>query len=88
MVSLWLGAIEHPNWLLNELMETNLCARFPDAALTFLSAIVPEDARWFGGALRTCLLALRSAKLELVTDSRFARLALNLRISGVELDPE
>ena len=56
----WLRPIEHPDYIVQKLHESGLCARFPETALNFLDAIV-NDQPWAPRELGQCLEATAKA---------------------------
>lgn len=70
----WLQAPLHPSYLVRRLHEANLCGRFPEQALEFLSLVTREQALWHPGELSACLKAVQTAMPELEADPRFDNL--------------
>jgi hypothetical protein len=70
----WLRPIEHPHYVVRELHESELCARFPDAALRLVDAIV-TDQPWAPSEVVKCLEAIAQAMPRLRSDRRYRRLA-------------
>ena len=78
----WLQPLAHPDYLVHRLHEANLCGRFPEQALEFLSLVIREQAQWPPHDLGACLEAVRTAMSELEADPRFDRLMAYLRRHG------
>ena len=57
VVEAWLRPIEHPDYVVHLLHQSDLCARFPETALRLLNAIV-DDQRWAPRELMQCLDAI------------------------------
>jgi hypothetical protein len=53
----WLRPVEHPHNVVHQLHASGLCARFPEAALRLLDAIL-TDQPWAPGELVQCLEAI------------------------------
>jgi hypothetical protein len=78
----WLRPIEHPHYVVHKLDESGLCARFPEAALRLLDAIV-TDQPWPPRELLKCLEAIAQAMPGLRKDNRYQRLAEYARRHGL-----
>lgn len=78
----WLQPLAHPDYLVHRLHEANLCGRFPEQALEFLSLVIREQAQWPPGDLGACLEAVQTAMPELEADPRFDSLMASLRGHG------
>ena len=74
VVVAWLRPIEHPDYVVHLLHESGLCARFPDAALRLLDAIL-NDQPWAPRELGQCLNAIAQAMPGLRQDHLYLRLA-------------
>ncbi|MCS3498667.1 hypothetical protein M2189_002374 [Bradyrhizobium japonicum] len=70
----WLRPIEHPHYAVHQLHTSGLCARFPEASLRLLAAIL-ADQFWAPRELTDCLEAIAQAKPPLRKDHRFQRLS-------------
>lgn len=70
----WLQPPAHPDFVVHRLHEAELCSRFPEQALSFLSLIVGEQPEWPPNDLRACLDAIRTAAPDLEADQKFERL--------------
>jgi hypothetical protein len=70
----WLRPIEHPHYVVHRLHESGLSARFPEAALRLLDAIL-TDQPWAPRELGQCLEAIAQAMPDLRKDHRYQRLA-------------
>ena len=75
----WLQPLPHPIYLVHKLHETELCAKFPEEALDFLSLVIGDPAQWSSRDLRACLESLLIAAPELEADQRFERLMTYMR---------
>lgn len=75
----WLRSQAHPHYLVHQLYEADLCSRFPEPALEFLSLIIGHQTQWPPGDLGSCLDAIRAAMPELEDDQRFEQLTVYLR---------
>jgi hypothetical protein len=69
----WLRPID-PHYVVRELHESGLCARFPEAALRLVDAIV-TDQPWAPREVVKCLEAIAQAMPRLRSDRRYRRLA-------------
>lgn len=69
----WLKPIEHPYYLIDRLLESGLCTRFPADCLSLLDAIV-EGQQWVAEELEKCLECVVQADSRLVQDPRYQRL--------------
>ena len=70
----WLIPVRYPDFPISRLYKAELCKRFPEDALTFLDAIVGQEAQWLPEELRQCLNAIEQTDQELATDGRLRRL--------------
>lgn len=70
----WLTPVRYPDFPISRLYEAELCKRFPEDALTFLDAIVGQEAQWLPEELRQCLNDTKQTDQQLATDRRFKRL--------------
>lgn len=77
----WLRPIEHPHYAVHQLHTSGLCARFPEASLRLLAAIL-ADQFWAPSELKDCLEAITQAKPPLLNDHRYHRLADYARRRG------
>ncbi|MDE2616843.1 MAG: hypothetical protein KGL73_07445, partial [Burkholderiales bacterium] len=77
----WLLPIEHPEYVAHHLHEAGLCARFPEAALRFLAAIIVNQ-RWAPRDLGRCLDAIAQAVPNLRQDPRHIRVTEYARQHG------
>jgi hypothetical protein len=80
----WLQPPAHPDYLVHRLHEADLCGRFPEPALDFLSLVIGDQTQWPPGDLAACLEAIRTAVPELEADRRFQQLLVYLRRHGHE----
>ena len=69
----WLGPVEYPHFVVHKLNQSGLSARFPEAALSLLDAIVADQP---AGAekLAKCLADIAEAMPRLRQDHRYKRL--------------
>ena len=81
-VKFWLRGLDHGDVTLHEFRKTNLAQQFPDAALTFLDAIVSENNFHFPDDLRACFREIRAANPSVKNDVRFERLERYMRQRG------
>jgi len=81
-VKVWLRPVEHPDYLVHLLHDSDLCARFPERALRFLDAIL-RDQPWAPRELGKCLDAIVLAIPDLRRDHRHQRLAEYARQYGM-----
>ena len=75
----WLQPPAYPDYLVHRLHEADLCGRFPEPALDFLSLVIGDQKQWPLPKLKGCLDAIRTAAPELEADPRFQRLMAYLR---------
>lgn len=78
----WLQPLAHPDYLVNQLHEADLCGKFPEQVLDFLSLVIGDQTQWPPSDLGACLGAIRTAAPELEADQRFERLIVYLRRHG------
>lgn len=79
----WLKPVNHPDYLVDRLLESTLCKQFPAETLAFLNAIIGDDAQWLQQELRQCLEEIQHANVKLAKDTRYCRLSELLRRRGV-----
>jgi hypothetical protein len=77
----WLRPIEHPHYVVHRLHGSGLSARYPEAALHWLDAIL-NDQPWASGEVGQCLDAIAKAMPDLQKDYRYQRLAEYARRRG------
>lgn len=70
----WLRVIQHPDYVIRRLQESDLSTRFPEDALRLLFTTLGEQPLWLSPALRQCLAAIGQAAPYLLQDRRFMRL--------------
>ncbi|MCW8127556.1 anti-phage defense-associated sirtuin Dsr1 [Microbulbifer halophilus] len=75
----WLQPVAHPDFLIHKLHEADLCHKFPQEALGFLSLVVEDQMQWLPSDLNSCLEAVRESEPALQADPRFQRLMELLR---------
>lgn len=79
----WLQSPAHPDYLVHCLHDADLCGRFPEQALEFLSLVVGDRTQWPSSKLGACLDAIRSAAPALAkNDPRYEALSDYLRQHG------
>lgn len=78
----WLQPPPHPDHLVHRLHEADLCRKFPEQALEFLSLVIGDQTPWPPSDLSNCLDAIQSTTPELKTDQRFEQLMAYLRQHG------
>lgn len=69
----WLQPIEHPDYVVHLLHESDLAIRFPEDALRFLNAVISNQPL-APGELGRCLRAIREAAPNVEQDHRYQRL--------------
>jgi hypothetical protein len=69
----WLQPIEHPDYVMHLLHESDLCNKFPADALHLLD-IVFADRQWVSRELEQCLDRIEQVSSGLAQDPRFQRL--------------
>lgn len=69
----WLRPIEHPNYVVHQLLESGLCSRSSVDALRLLNIIIDEQP-WVPSELGQCLGAIVQATPKLKEDRRYQRL--------------
>ena len=70
----WLRPVNYPDFPISRLLDAGLPGRFPAEALTFLDAIVGENAQRLPDKLQQCLNDIRASDQQLANDARFRRL--------------
>jgi hypothetical protein len=66
--------------MMGQLVQTELCRRFPNEALDFLARTVPEPEFWSISDLKACLDMIRENAPALATDHHFVRLEDYVRL--------
>jgi len=79
----WLRVVDHPDYIIHRLYESDLCPRFPESALQFLDAVLAGQPSWLSPELRQCLNAITQAMSNLREDHRFRRVDELARKFGV-----
>ncbi|WP_431227034.1 anti-phage defense-associated sirtuin Dsr1 [Burkholderia contaminans] len=69
----WLQPIEHPDYVVGLLQESNLCSRFPADSLHLLDTLI-SDQQWAPQELGPCLDAIAYSLPQLAMDVRYMRL--------------
>ena len=77
----WLRWIEHPDYVVERLHESDLCDRYPIKVLEFLDAVI-DDHAWVPQKLKQCLNAIAEASPDLRQDQRYRRLHELIRRRG------
>lgn len=77
-VGSWLRPIEHPDFVIHLLAETQLSEKFPGEVLTLLDSIIGNRAL-LAGKLGQCLSTISNVDPSLKGDSRYQRLIQYLR---------
>ena len=80
----WLIPVEYPDFLIGRLCEAGFCKSFPTDALTFLGAIVGNEAQWLPEELGQCLQDIKQRDHTLVNDQCFGRLEELITRRGLE----
>jgi len=70
----WLRPIQWPHYVIHRLQESGLSGRFPESALSFLSAILNDQSSGLARELRECLDTIAQTMPALRQDHRFVRL--------------
>jgi hypothetical protein len=78
----WLAGATQGDVTLHEFRDTDLAARFPEAALAFLDAVLHENSFVLASDLTAILKEIRSKESNLGHDSRFERLSRYAREFG------
>ena len=79
----WLKPVNHPDYLIDRLLESTFCREYPSDALEFLNAIIGNDAQWLPQELLQCLEEIQNANKMLAKDERYIRLDDLLRRRGI-----
>lgn len=78
----WLQPIEHPDYVVHLLHESDLCRLFPAEALLLLNSLI-EDQQWAPRELGQCLDEISQATPMLAQDARYQRLREYSRRRGM-----
>jgi hypothetical protein len=78
-ISVWLTAIEYPDYVVHRLHLSGLCGRFPAETLNFLFRVIGDDTQRPPGDLEVCLTTIRQAQESLAEDRQFNWLVEYLR---------
>lgn len=84
LLGAWLEPLASPGYTMRQLVQTELCRRFPNEALDFLARTVPEPEFWSIGDLKACLDMIRENNPALTTDPHFVRLEDYVRLRRQE----
>lgn len=71
----WLQPVPYPDFLVHLIHEAKLCNHYPADSLTYLDAIIGDDAHWLPRELQDCLNGIEQVNPQLANDTRFIRLA-------------
>ncbi|WP_420003038.1 anti-phage defense-associated sirtuin Dsr1 [Arenibacterium sp. LLYu02] len=74
----WLRPIEHPDYVVHQLCEADLCRQFPEQALRLLELII-DDQQWAPHDLGQCMEAIARVAPSLAENTVFHRLKGYLR---------
>ena len=69
----WLRPLEYPHYVVHRLQENDFCARFPNATLRLLDAVISDQTRSLP-ELEQCLTNILQAMPEIQNDPRYRRL--------------
>ncbi len=69
----WLQPLAYSHYVVHQLQEGDFCARFPNATLCLLYAVI-SDQPWSHPELNQCLKDILQAKPEIQNDPRYQRL--------------
>ena len=69
----WLQPLEYPHYVVHRLQESDVCAKFPKAALRLLDAVI-SDQPWSLPGLVECLTDISKAMPEIQDGRRYQRL--------------
>lgn len=78
----WLQPIEHPDYVIHLLHESQLSAQFPEDVLHLLNAIIANQ-QWVPRELGQCLDTIKETTPKLAGDTRFKRLLEYSRTRGM-----
>ena len=78
----WLNSVKHPELMLHRVKAQNICEKFPEEALDYLSVIFDEATEHYGPHLKDCLEAIVKARPELNGSAQHEQLTLLLRKRG------
>ncbi len=78
----WLQPIEHPDYIVDLLLQSGLCSKYPVEALRLLAAVI-ADQPWIPQELGMCLDHIANAAPHLEQDAQFQRLREYFRRRGV-----
>lgn len=69
----WLRVVQHPDYVIHRLWESDLSARFPEETLQLLFLILGDQPSWLPAELRQCLDAIADSAPNLRQDHRFVQ---------------
>jgi hypothetical protein len=73
-LNLWLKKTKYFGHIMSFIKEHNLCQKFPEKALEFISKVIDETMPWDGTTVKECLEEIRSAKPKLEKKRTFLQL--------------
>lgn len=79
----WLRVVQHPDYVIHRLQESDLPNRFPKDALQLLFLILGDQSSWLPPELRRCLDAIGRAVPDLRQHHRFRRVDELARRFGI-----
>ena len=79
----WLHVVQHPDYVIRRLQESELPTRFPEEALQLLFLILGDQPSWLPPELRQCVDAIGRAVPNLRQDHKFRRVDELARRFGV-----
>jgi len=75
----WLRPSKYPDNLIQELLSANICLKFPEAALIYLSCIIGENPLWVRSPLKNCLEIIGAKNPSLLMNEKFHNLSVLVR---------
>ena len=81
----WFLVLAYPGSIVRQLLEAEVCEKFPEHALDFLHLTIGENS-WPPSELHPSLNAIRTAKPALETELKFVRLRTYLQLHGKDLN--
>jgi len=69
----WLQPLEHPDYVVHLLEESDLCLHFPVDSLQLLAKVI-SNQQWIGGGLEKCLDQIEKTMPPLAQDTQYQRL--------------
>lgn len=80
----WLQALKRPDYVVHRLKESDVCSKFPDLGLEYLSIVIGDGSQWPPIELSQCLAQIRKAEPLLEKVDQYRRLQDYLRNNRVE----